>query len=621
MGKAFNKQIAPVIDIFPDLCGVAYTRKAIQNKMDMLASLGFSRVYLVVPPPGYPMFSNPWMDLIRPENTTGNHAVESLLGMGDPTFEHVFAAKRVGLDVYAIIKPYEGGGGYTEPKGRKTFLHNRSIPCLGGERMSFDAFLRENPDKRVKRKPIANYDTLMAQDIQAMTLSFCLDRVEEQISNKNSTVFNAKSDGSILDYPLKALRLWGSQDNGSYEPLGGDFLISEKLVEKILVDANGVPLFANPVRCREVEITGLRIPADLPYLAVTFDLEQGQRVMIPFSMIKAYGENGEVPITCTPYVRTPAKDVDLDQGSGRPADPAWFTAAYPQRYDDSREFIERFQKYGFEYEWHGAGFWGNGWMDHPGYGIARGKMAYMKGTHCEAYPEVRAYWLDQVSKLVAMGLDGVDIRLQNHSGMVSDYVNYGYNEPIVAAYYKKHGVDIMQEEADPIEIMRIRGDFYGDFVEAAAQVLHQNGKKLQCHLRHSLAKPRLSSAFGELGFWAMPKVLPDWQRIMALADEITLKDYNHGHYNADQSSEIKDAAKAMQKPLWIHCYLHQGNDLNEPFLKAVQEDERVTGMLLYELGHNPYVNNYWNGLLEVKPGGEVVFNEAVRKQFKSMLDI
>ncbi len=621
MGEKFNKKIAPVIDIFPDLCGVVYNYKAIRNKMELLASLGFSRIYLVIPPPGYPMFSNPWMDLIRPENTAGNHVVESLLGMGDPAFEHIFEAKRLGLEVYAIIKPYEGGGGYTEPEGRTTYLNSRSVSCIGGERMSFDAFLRENPDMRVKRKPVVNYDNLVAQDINAITLSFCLERVEEQVSNKGSIVYDEKCDSSILDYPLKAMRLWVSQDNGSYEPLDGDFAIHEKLVQKILVDANGVPLFSKPARCREVEITGLRIPANLPYLAVTFDLEQGQRVMIPFSMIRAFGEKGEVPITCTPYVRTPAKSIELDQGYVQQGESAWFTAAYPQRYDDPREFIEHFKKCGFEFEWYGAGFWGNGWMNYPGYGIARGKMAYMKGTHCEAYPEVREFWLDQVKKLVAMGVDGVDIRLQNHSGMVSDYFNYGYNEPIIEAYHNKYGVNILQEDADPLKIMSIRGDFFGIFVENAAQVLHNHGKKLQCHLRNCLARPKLSSIHGELGFWAMPKVLPDWQKMMELSDEITIKDYNFGSYNAQSSSEIKDAAEKMSKPLWVHCYLHQGNDLNEQFLKAVQEDERVTGILLYELGHNPYVNNYWNGLLEVKPGGDVVFNAEVRENFKSLLGV
>ena len=621
MEKKFDKQTAPVIDIFPDLFGVTYNYRAIRNKMELLASLGFTRIYLVVPPPGYPMMSNPWLDLIKPGSRTGNHIVESLLGMGDPTFEHVYEAKRLGLEVFAIVKPYEGGGGYTEPKGSRIFLPGRSVACIGGERMGFDAFLRENPGMRVKRKPVADYDNLVAQEIVALTLDFCLERIEDRISNAESTVYEAQSDSCIGDHPLGAVKLWTSRDNGSYDLLTGDLTIREKLVSRPLVDANGIPIRPGLARCREIELTGLHIPADIAYLAVTFDLAPEQRVMIPFSMIRAYGEKGEIPITCTPYVRAPAAITETPSGGSRQDDPAWFTAAYPRKYEIAREFNEQFPQNGFEFEWYGSGPWGAGWMSSPGYGIARGKMAYMKGTPCEAYPEVREYWLEQVRKLIAMGIDGVDIRLQNHSGMVSDYCQYGYNEPIVAAYWEKYGINILEEEADPLKIMGIRGDFYGRFVGEAARVLHDQGKKLQIHLRNCLEHPKLSSVFGELGFWAMPKVLPDWQHLMTLADEITLKDYNFGRYDSALSSGIKDRASQLHKPLWIHCYIHQGNDLNEKFLQAVRDDARVTGLLLYEAGHNPYVNNQWTGLVEIKSDGNAVFNQEVREKLKILLDI
>jgi len=84
---------------------------------------------------------------------------------------------------------------------------------------------------------------------------------------------------------------------------------------------------------------------------------------------------------------------------------------------------ELLSNWGFEFEWYGAGNWGVGWKSNCAYGFARGQLPYMKGTLCEAYPEVTDYWLSQVERYVAMGFDGVDIRLQNHSGMVSDYSN------------------------------------------------------------------------------------------------------------------------------------------------------------------------------------------------------
>jgi len=61
---------------------------------------------------------------------------------------------------------------------------------------------------------------------------------------------------------------------------------------------------------------------------------------------------------------------------------------------------------------------------------------------------------------VKMGFDGIDFRLQNHSGMVTDYVNYGYNEPIIKRYKEKYGVDILKAEAEPLKIMEIRGEYF-----------------------------------------------------------------------------------------------------------------------------------------------------------------
>ena len=616
MNKKYTKEIAPVIDIFPDLCGAPYNYKTIKNKIEALASLGFKRLYLVVSPPGYPMFSNPWLDLLRPENSAGNYATESLLAIGDPTFEHIYEAHRLGMEVYAIMKPYEGGGGYTIPHNKKSFINSRSIPCIGGERRGFDAFLRENPDLRVMRKPIKDYDMLVSQSIKTMVFTFCLDFVEEPIAIDQTIKYNEKSNDSIESLPLQGIKIWTSKDNGAYECLQGNFQITERFIEKKLFDANGTLLFEQPKRCREVEITDLNISTDIDYLAVSIEIDKEHRVMIPFSMIKAYGDKSEIPITCTPFVRCNAETV---QNTDKQNTLNWFDATYPKTYENSKEAIEHFSENGFEFEWYGAGHWGKGWLDSSYYGIARGKMQYMKGTACEGYAEVQEYWLEQVKKLLAMGFDGIDIRLQNHSSMVSDYFSYGYNEPLVSKYLQEYGVDILKEEADPLKLMKIRGLFFEHFLEEAAQVIHSQHKKLQLHLRNALEQPKLSSAFGELGFWAMPKVLPNWEKMLELADEITIKDYNFGTYKNALSTQIKDKAYQLGKPLWIHCYIAQGADLSPAFFDEVEKDERVTGVLLYEMGHNPYANNPWNGLIEVQPHGKVIFNEVILEKIKSLL--
>jgi hypothetical protein len=270
--------------------------------------------------------------------------------------------------------------------------------------------------------------------------------------------------------------------------------------------------------------------------------------------------------------------------------------------------------WGFEFEWHGGDIWfGDGWHANTVYGIGRGKLLTMKGTHCEAYPEVRRYWLEQVEKLIDMGYDGVDFRLQNHSSMVSDYAAFGYNPPLVERYRERYGVDPLTDEVDPLRMMAVRGTFFQEFLEQAADLLHSRGRKLQVHLRHAHQEPTLSSEFNQLGFWAMPKVwLEDWRGVVDLADEVTIKDYYFGEYDPDNARAIKEYAQAQGKPVWVHNYISQGDAISPAFVSAVSADPTVSGILLYEVFYAGRTREQPNqGLITVIDGRPVFSPAAV----------
>src|SRR5690606_35993573 len=147
------------------------------------------------------------------------------------------------------------------------------------------------------------------------------------------------------------------------------------------------------------------------YFALTInDKAQGLNT-IPYSMIKAFTANGEIPVTTAVYARKPRARKPFPGGYKY-----WGMEALPVK---GKEALDLFQFMGFEFEWHGVGHQGIGWSDNPVFGIAVGKAEYMKGTPCEAYEEVRAYWIDNIRRLIEMGFDGIDIRLQNHSAMVA----------------------------------------------------------------------------------------------------------------------------------------------------------------------------------------------------------
>ena len=568
-GKAF----APVVDIMPYLRGM-HDYNRVHEEMKLLKELGFQRVYFVLCNSGYPVFSDPSLSIMPPNKGTGYYTFESLMKLGDPNWAYMHEAHNLDMEAWAIIKPYESGGGITIPHGAKAPTSVSKVETVGGEQIYFDNLLSDNPELRVVRKP--DPDSVinrMNEPVISVEVAFCLDPFKQKSSADKFFEFTGIAENEVR---IPAMKLWISKDNGRYEEFEDSYNVLSNIEYRKIIDANGLPVCDTLKRCLVMTIKDFELPAEYRYLALTLD-KYDNLYTIPYSMIRLFGSSGEIPGTKGIHVRI---SLSPEEKIKPPEKRIWGLEGMPITGDQA---AKTFMDNGFEFEWHGTGFWGDGWVSSPVFGIGRGTKKYMHGTPCEAYPEVQEYWLEQVKRVMAMGFDGIDFRLQNHSGMVTDYVNYGYNEPIVERYKEIHGIDILKEEADPLKIMKIRGEYFLDFLEKAADIIHFSGKKLQVHLRYCYEEPKLSDDFNELGFWAMPKILPDWRKAIDLADEITLKHYYFNNYQPDLANKIKTYAKSQGKNVWIHCYIKQGNELNNNFFNAVEADDKVDGILLYEV--------------------------------------
>jgi hypothetical protein len=482
---------------------------------------------------------------------------------------------------------------------------------VGGDRVNFDNLLARHPEFRVQRKPIPDYERNVQQVFRRLELVFCLDEIP---ATRRAASIPAVPNGyRAEDHPVE-FTLWASEDNGVYRQIEQDYTLTERIENRIIYNVYGKPLFPNEKRCRVVEIKGLDLSGSVDYIAVTLhgksgDIERLQT--IPGTMFHAFGSEAPIPVTTAQYIR---QGVSPSQAKLPPGERIWGMEKHP------RQSAMDFHEWGFEFDWYGGGIWfGDGWHNQRAYAIGRGKIMTMKGTHCEAYAEVREYWLDQIETLIDMGYDGVDIRLQNHSGMVSDIGNFGFNAPLMERYRETYGTDPMGEDFDPLKMMAVRGQFFQEFLEDAADLLHQSGRTMQVHLRHAHQEPRLSSDFNELGFWAMPKIwLKDWKGVVDLADEVTIKDYYWGNYNPDNAGEIKAYAHAQGKPVWIHNYVGQGDAIRADFINAVAEDPLVGGILLYEAFHSGKGSNEPNQGLIMVDGEKVSYHEPAIQALRSV---
>ena len=156
------------------------------------------------------------------------------------------------------------------------------------------------------------------------------------------------------------------------------------------------------------------------------------------------------------------------------------------------------------------------WLDgEEPFGFGVGRIHYLQGILCEAYPEVRELWLGEVDKIIAAGADGIDFRIANHN-RTFDWDAFGFNEPIVRAFQEEHGVDLRREPFDREAWRRLRGSFYDAFFREAAQRLRRAGMGVQLHVNKRMGSPDWHID-AEVHFdW------PAWLRD-GLVDEVTIK--------------------------------------------------------------------------------------------------
>lgn len=573
---AGGKRYAALIDIMHQAQRF-HSLDSVRKEIRIIKELGFERVYFVLCNPGYPSHSSPFNALMPMGKEIPYRILETVLELGDPNWVYLNEAKKAGLEAFAIIKPYESGSGATIPEGKTAPYSRAMVKTIGGSHIHFDNLLSAHPEYRVQRKPLADsVKRRINEPVTAFEISFCIDSFTNKTGLNQFLQFKGYPRSEV---PVPDVELWVSKDNGTYSKFPGSLRSTSSFVRKPVYDANRRKLYDN----KEHLVLKLEHPGigeEYKYFVVL--VRSGKTLYtLPYSMIRVFTKSGEMPVTIGVHARSPITlpGVNLTQENK-----IWGMEVNPVKGENA---IRNFKDWGVEFEWHGTGFWGHGWEGGGFYAIAKGVRSEMKGTPCEAYPEVREYWMQQVRRAVDMGFDGVDFRLQNHSAMVPDHLNYGYNEPIVKRYRELYHVDILKEEADPYKIMKIRGDYYHEFLEEAAKYIHAHNKVLKIHLRdadQNSEESYVSSDFNELGFWTMPKIVIDWKKAVDLADEITLKHYYHNSYREELADRIKAYARSKNKPVWAICNVDH-REFNETFFSAMDQDPLVEGVVFYEFAN------------------------------------
>lgn len=477
---------------------------------------------------GYPAYSQSLQDNIN----------QTFENVGDFLPAAVAAAKAEGLEIFAVVKPFETGmcGSVPVPPSDGS----PAFRSLGGWNLWTTNFTAQNPHLRMERDP---------RDVVA-------DLAQRRVGE---IVLQAEAEPRHALNP-KQLRLWQSTDNGTYAE----------------VNLSASQVVISPDDSCKIILSDLDLGG--PYFAVTWESAGpavfGHRIG---ELVELYDTEGRrLPHTLSTLQNPPARD---------------------------------FTRGGFAWDASGSEkslFWLDGGRP---LGIAVGVERYLQGALCPAYPEVRAWWLEQIQACLAAGVDGIDLRVCSHHRTFHPEA-YGFNPPVVAAFQDRYGIDIRTENFNRRDLRILLGEFYSDFVREARKMVHAAGKRLHLHLELGFQEPE---------FHPDLEIYFDWRRWLdeGLADGVGVK--GGRCMQSPLSQEFAAHARACgvtQVDFNPSLNILTGHPDPQAFMRYVLDDTLgggADGLILYE--NAVFMAARPDGSLEIKTPWllEMAAGEAVRK--------
>lgn len=474
-------------------------------------------------------------------------------GPFDLLAEAVQSAHRHGLEFYAEIKPFEGGG-FTDvlPHSLPTPDRRSAVRDMRGIHYLVRPFVAEHPHLCLQRRP--------------GTFAF---------HGPVTTIRLVKGDDRRTRIRPEHLTIWTSRQNCGFKKYEGPLSFRESIEWR--------PCFPKSRDCRILHLEGLQIPQDHSYILIRCSLRgpEGGFANERGKIIELQNEQGEeVPFIvstgpiafeehCGQLNRDPfcriVRYLQSPEVSGILNSPEAGTTHY-------RDF------YGFNERHNWTASYA---LDREGYiAVACGKPEFMIGNLHPIYPEVRAHWLDMIRFCLDRGVDGVNIRTSNHTRSPEAW-DYGFNEAVIKAAGGR---------TDYPAIRRINGEAYTRFLREARDLVKSRGKSLTIHIYGQMLMPDDRPDYLS---YIPPNFEWQWETwIQEIADDLEFRGaWALRPWNLRQVLEtICSVIHTAGKPFY-----YQGNmkeikydwplDITAAELEMVRQNPDMDGFVLYETAH------------------------------------
>ena len=126
------------------------------------------------------------------------------------------------------------------------------------------------------------------------------------------------------------------------------------------------------------------------------------------------------------------------------------------------------------------------WYDNPRrYWSSRDGSRFYHGVPDFGHPEVQERLLALAAEVLGYGVAGLYLSTRSHSwwacwpspGCDDRIEPFGFNDSVVDAYRKRHGVDIRYQDYDPQRWLEIKGEFFSSLLYRTGALAHRGGQQ------------------------------------------------------------------------------------------------------------------------------------------------
>ena len=242
---------------FPDDCSeVVFTKALLEHLLERMKWMGVRRIhweYYGDMTRGYwaTAIRRPAQGGVTGVNVPGIHPIkQTLLNFGEPPINvGARLARQLGLEFYAIIKPYEAGHSTSEPLGSPRRREITGLPRIGGVSDRSYPWTVRHPELRLRARQSdlpRGMDGIIVEAIQLRKLNYSAHSLRGE-----------------------QLEIWTSTDNYKYRKRNIRFTVKESVetCPRDVFDINGKLVTAKGAKVRALTLQGLKLSD--PFIAIT----------------------------------------------------------------------------------------------------------------------------------------------------------------------------------------------------------------------------------------------------------------------------------------------------------------------------------------------------------------